>query len=95
MADYRDALSRFYDREGLVRPAKMPRLLPAELEPLHGEQVPPELVTQTEIARRLGVHASTVHAWRRRHPGFPESMGARAYDWAAVKAWHAARRRGR
>lgn len=51
-----------------------------------------ELATLPEIARRLGVAASTARGWRR-YPDFPAPAQTVAdrqlYDVAEVEAWHA------
>lgn len=57
-----------------------------------------QLVGASEIARRIGVkRTQAVHAWRNRHPDFPEpvarlDMGLVWY-WPDVEEW--ARRTGR
>jgi excisionase family DNA binding protein len=47
-----------------------------------------ELLTRTEVARRLRIHPSTVDSWREKY-GLPAiEKGNKVYfDWADVKAW--------
>jgi predicted DNA-binding transcriptional regulator AlpA len=56
----------------------------------HGDL--PELVGTREIAERLGLaHPESVHAWRRRHPDFPEPVArlgiGLVWLWAEVREW--------
>lgn len=46
-----------------------------------------DMVTQTEIALRLGVQPSTVANWRTRYSNFPEPVFRLNYRWSDVKAW--------
>ena len=61
-------------------------------ENIHEEQPPDpggeELLTRTEVARRLRIHPSTVDSWREKY-GLPAiEKGNKVYfDWADVKAW--------
>jgi len=56
-----------------------------------------ELVGAAEIGERLGSAPRTVHAWRRRHPDFPEPVAeltsALVWNWPDVERW--ARKTGR
>lgn len=52
---------------------------------------PSNLVGAAEIAKRLGVHRDTVHAWRRRHETFPAPVAeleqVLVWDWLEVEQW--------
>ena len=56
-----------------------------------------EMVGVAEVAERAGVKADTVHAWRQRHPTFPDpaqdlAMGP-VWWWSDVERWLAVERR--
>ena len=54
------------------------------------DKVAGELVTRTEIARRLGVAAKTVHRWHQWHimPAPVGRVGTRPlWRWEEVKRW--------
>lgn len=52
---------------------------------------PEDLVGVTEIAKRLGVHRDTVHAWKRRHDGSPSPIAeieqVLVWNWPDVERW--------
>lgn len=52
---------------------------------------PEDLVGVTEIAKWLGVHRDTVHAWKRRHDGFPSPIAeleqVLVWNWTDVERW--------
>jgi predicted DNA-binding transcriptional regulator AlpA len=53
---------------------------------------PEDLVSQAEIAERLGVSLKTIHKWRERYPHFPEPYVILAigpiWQWVEVETWH-------
>jgi hypothetical protein len=51
-----------------------------------------DLVGAAEIADRLDIaHAETIHAWRHRHPDFPQPVAQLGrvliWSWPDVEAW--------
>lgn len=57
-----------------------------------GKLSPSDLVGAHEIAKRLGLaFPNIVHAWRRRHRGFPKPVAVLQagliWDWKEIRAW--------
>jgi transposase len=51
-----------------------------------------DLVSASQIARRLGVSRAAVSNWHVRHPGFPDPIpGTAVYRWPEVERWIAKR----